>query len=157
MPIWCSLIFAENINAFPSKEDVRPETAGFAPFYWMENQCFPAAFRSDVHQEKKVDTLEGLQEEAKKFTDFFAAQGADQCGFCNPGYIVNIVALLRENPDPTDEEILEYLSGNLCRCTGYQSQLRSLRNYLNSKKEAAPLDLEAEVYGADIGREWKHE
>ena len=83
---------------------------------------------------RRVDTLEGLQEEAKAFTRFFAAQGADQCGFCNPGYIVNIVALLRENPDPTDEEILEYLSGNLCRCTGYQSQLRSLRNYLNSKK-----------------------
>ena len=49
-----------------------------------------------------VDTLEGLEEEAKKFTDYFAMQGADQCGFCNPGYIVNIVALLRENPDPTD-------------------------------------------------------
>ena len=44
---------------------------------------------------RKVDTLEGLQEEAKAFTSFFAAQGADQCGFCNPGYIVNIVALLR--------------------------------------------------------------
>ena len=67
---------------------------------------------------RAVDTLEGLEEEAKQFTGFFAAQGADQCGFCNPGYIVNIVALLRENPDPTDEEILEYLSGNLCRCTG---------------------------------------
>ena len=61
---------------------------------------------------RAVDTLEGLEEEAKQFTGFFAAQGADQCGFCNPGYIVNIVALLRENPDPTDEEILEYLSGN---------------------------------------------
>ena len=106
---------------------------------------------------RTVDTLEGLQEEAKAFTNFFAAQGADQCGFCNPGYIVNIVALLRENPDPTDEEILEYLSGNLCRCTGYQSQLRSLRNYLNSKKEGADLDLEAGVYGEDIGKEWKHE
>ena len=43
---------------------------------------------------RRVDTLEGLQEEAKAFTRFFAAQGADQCGFCNPGYIVNIVALL---------------------------------------------------------------
>ena len=51
--IWCSLIFAENINVFPSKEDVKPETAGFAAFYWMENQCFPAAFQSDVHQEEK--------------------------------------------------------------------------------------------------------
>ena len=104
-----------------------------------------------------VDTLEGLEEEAKKFTGYFAMQGADQCGFCNPGYIVNIVALLRENPDPTDEEILEYLSGNLCRCTGYQSQLRSLRNYLNSKKENAPMQLKAEVFGADIGKEWKNE
>ena len=46
---------------------------------------------------RAVDTLEGLEEEAKQFTGFFAAQGADQCGFCNPGYIVNIVALLREN------------------------------------------------------------
>lgn len=45
---------------------------------------------------RAVDTLEGLEEEAKQFTGFFAAQGADQCGFCNPGYIVNIVALLRE-------------------------------------------------------------
>lgn len=70
---------------------------------------------------------------------------------------MNIVALLRENPDPTDEEILEYLSGNLCRCTGYQSQLRSLRNYLNSKKEGAAMDLEANVYGEDVGKEWKHE
>ena len=106
---------------------------------------------------RAVDTLEGLEEEAKQFTGFFAAQGADQCGFCNPGYIVNIVALLRENPDPTDEEILEYLSGNLCRCTGYQSQLRSIRNFLNSKKEGAPLNLEAGVYGEDIGKEWQDE
>ncbi len=45
---------------------------------------------------REVDTLEGLEEEAKKFSDFFAVQGADQCGFCNPGYIVNIVALLRK-------------------------------------------------------------
>ena len=116
--------------------------------------CSMLAARADG---KKIVTLEGMQDEAKEFGAFMANEGSEQCGFCNPGYIVNIVALLRENPDPTDEEILEYLSGNLCRCTGYQSQLRSLRNYLNSKKEAAPLDLEAEVYGADIGREWKHE
>ena len=106
---------------------------------------------------RKVDPLEGLEDEAKKFTNYFAMQGADQCGFCNPGYIVNIIALLRENPDPTDREILEYLSGNLCRCTGYQSQLRSLRNYLNSKKKDVPVKLEAQVFGADIGKEWKNE
>ena len=116
--------------------------------------CSVLAARADGHE---IYTLEGLQEEAAEFVGFIADQGADQCGFCNPGYIVNIVALLRENPDPTDEEILEYLSGNLCRCTGYQSQLRSIRNFLNSKKEGAPLNLEAGVYGEDIGKEWKDE
>ena len=116
--------------------------------------CSVLAARADGHS---VTTLEGLQEEAKEFGAFIADQGAEQCGFCNPGYIVNIVALLRENPDPTDEEILEYLSGNLCRCTGYQSQLRSIRNFLNSKKEGAPLNLEAGVYGEDIGKEWQDE
>ena len=116
--------------------------------------CSVLAARAD---KCSVTTLEGLQEEASEFVTFIADQGAEQCGFCNPGYIVNIVALLRENPDPTDEEVLEYLSGNLCRCTGYQSQLRSIRNFLNSKKEGAPLNLEAGVYGEDIGKEWQDE
>lgn len=103
---------------------------------------------------RKIDTLEGLEEEAKEFIDFIAAQGADQCGFCNPGFVVNTIALLRENPDPTDEEILQFLSGNLCRCTGYQGQLRALRNYLNSKK-GSKQDITANIYGSDVGKEWK--
>lgn len=81
-----------------------------------------------------IQTLEGLQEEAKEFIGFIADQGADQCGFCNPGFVMNTIALLRENPDPTDEEILAFLSGNLCRCSGYEGQLRGIRNYLNSRK-----------------------
>ena len=85
---------------------------------------------------RAVYTLEGLQEEASEFVGFIADQGADQCGFCNPGYIVNIVALLRENPDPTDEEILEYLSGNLCRCTGYMGQLRAIQKYMEVRNTA---------------------
>lgn len=105
---------------------------------------------------RRVDTLEGLQEEAKKFTGFIAEQGADQCGFCNPGFVVNTVALFRENPDPTDEEILQYLAGNLCRCTGYEGQRRALRNYLNSLK-GLPQQKTAAVFGKDIGKEWKPE
>ena len=125
---------------------------------WMNKKpvlsCSVLAARADG---KEIVTLEGVQERAAEFGTYLANQGGEQCGFCNPGYIVNIVALLRENPDPTDEEILEYLSGNLCRCTGYQSQLRSIRNFLNSKKEGAPLNLEAGVYGEDIGKEWQDE
>ena len=59
---------------------------------------------------------------------------ADQCGFCNPGFVMNTIALLRENPDPTDEEIKAFLAGNLCHCSGYDGQLRGIRNYLNSRK-----------------------
>ena len=82
-----------------------------------------------------VHTLEGLQEEASEFVGFIADQGAEQCGFCNPGFVMNTIALLRENPDPSDGEILAYLSGNLCRCSGYEGQLRGIRAFLNSRYE----------------------
>ena len=83
----------------------------------------------------KVDTLEGLQKEAEEFGAFIADQGAEQCGFCNPGMIMNAIALFRENPDPSEEEIKEYLAGNLCRCSGYEGQLRGIQQFLAYKKE----------------------
>lgn len=81
-----------------------------------------------------ICTLEGLQDEAAEFIGFIADQGADQCGFCNPGFVMNTIALLRENPDPTDDEIRAFLAGNLCRCTGYEGQLRGIRAFLDSRK-----------------------
>ena len=85
---------------------------------------------------KSVQTLEGLQAEAEDFVGFIADQGAEPCGFCNPGFVMNTIALLRENPDPTDDEIRAFLAGNLCRCSGYEGQLRGIRAYLDSRKEA---------------------
>ena len=96
--------------------------------------CSVLAARADGHA---VTTLEGLQDEAAEFVGFIADQGADQCGFCNPGFVMNTIALLRDNPDPTDDEIRSYLAGNLCRCSGYEGQLRGIRNFLNSRKEGA--------------------
>ena len=93
--------------------------------------CSTLAVRADGHE---IYTLEGLQAEAADFVGFIADQGADQCGFCNPGFVMNTIALLRENPDPTDDEIRQFLAGNLCRCSGYDGQLRGIRNYLNSRK-----------------------
>lgn len=93
--------------------------------------CSVLAARADGH---RIDTLEGLQKEAEEFGAFIAGQGAEQCGFCNPGMIMNAIALFRENEDPTDEEIKEYLAGNLCRCSGYEGQLRGIREYLAWKK-----------------------
>ena len=93
--------------------------------------CSTLAVRADGHE---IYTLEGLQAEASDFVGFIADQGADQCGFCNPGFVMNTIALLRENADPTDDEIRAFLAGNLCRCSGYDGQLRGIRNYLNSRK-----------------------
>ena len=84
---------------------------------------------------KRVTTLEGVQKEAKAFSDFLAAEGADQCGFCSPGFIMTVLALKKENPHPTSEEMKEYLAGNLCRCTGYQSQYRALAKYFGIQQE----------------------
>lgn len=94
--------------------------------------CSVLAVRADGHT---VETLEGLQEEAAEFGAFIADQGAEQCGFCNPGFMMNALALFRENPDPTEEEIKEYLAGNLCRCSGYEGQLRGILGFLEWKKE----------------------
>ncbi len=82
-----------------------------------------------------VTTLEGLQQEAAEFGAFIADQGAEQCGFCNPGFVMNALALFRENPYPSEDEIREYLAGNLCRCSGYEGQLRGILAFLEWKKQ----------------------
>ncbi len=94
--------------------------------------CSLLAARADGH---KVTTLEGLQTEAEEFGAFLADQGAEQCGFCNPGLIMNAIALFRENPQPTEKEIKEYLAGNLCRCSGYEGQMRAILNFMEWRKQ----------------------
>ena len=94
--------------------------------------CSVLAARADGH---KITTLEGLQEEAAEFGAFIADQGAEQCGFCNPGFIMNALALFREKEFPEEDEIREYLAGNLCRCSGYEGQLRGILAFLDWKRE----------------------
>ena len=91
----------------------------------MLQSIFPAARVQGAH----ITTLEGVQAEAEEFSRFLAEEGADQCGFCSPGLIMNVLALKKENPHPTEAEMKEYLAGNLCRCTGYQVQYRALVKY----------------------------
>ena len=93
--------------------------------------CSMLAARAD---NQEIYTLEGLREEAEEFVTYIADQGAEQCGFCNPGYVMNTIALLRENSNPTDDEIRSFLAGNLCRCSGYEGQLRGIRAFLDSRK-----------------------
>lgn len=94
--------------------------------------CSVLAARADG---RSVTTLEGLQEETAEFGAFIADQGAEQCGFCNPGFIMNALALFREKEFPSEEEIKEYLAGNLCRCSGYEGQLRGILAFLDWKMD----------------------
>ena len=84
-------------------------------------------------EEKEIVTLEGLQEEAADFGRFLAKEGAEQCGYCSPGFIMNVIEMMRELKDPSIEEIKEYLAGNLCRCSGYEGQMRAIQNYMKEK------------------------
>lgn len=94
--------------------------------------CSMLAARVQGHH---VVTLEGMQEKAEEIGGFLADEGAEQCGFCNPGFLMNIIAIEKELEDPGLEEINEYLAGNLCRCSGFMGQTRSILKYLEYKKD----------------------
>ena len=82
-----------------------------------------------------IMTIEGLGDEAhlNPLQEALAASHSFQCGFCTPGFVMQITALLAENPDPSEAEIRENLSGNICRCTGYESIINGVLLAARSK------------------------
>jgi carbon-monoxide dehydrogenase small subunit len=88
--------------------------------------CLVLAAQAERHE---VVTVEGLVEDGRlhPVQEAFAETGAVQCGFCTPGLVVAAADLLRRVPEPADDEVREALSGNLCRCTGYQKILDAVR------------------------------
>ena len=82
---------------------------------------------------KHVTTVEGIQEEAAKISYYFSEEGADQCGFCNVGLALVIYSLKRENKNASEEEIRNYIVGNLCRCSGLQSHINAIKSYLKEE------------------------
>lgn len=78
---------------------------------------------------REVITVEGLERDGRlhPLQESFIEKGAVQCGFCTPGMLMSAKALLDRNPDPSDEEIMEAIEGNLCRCTGYYKIVQAIR------------------------------
>lgn len=77
-----------------------------------------------------ITTIEGVMEEADVVGSLMNKEGAVQCGFCTPGFVLTVIAMKRELKSPTVEEIKNYLAGNLCRCSGYEGQLRAVKRYM---------------------------
>ena len=83
---------------------------------------------------REVTTVEGLanEDELAPLQRAFLEQGGVQCGFCTPGMLISATALLRADPNPSDEDVRTALSGNLCRCTGYDAIVRSVRSVVEA-------------------------
>lgn len=90
------------------------------------SSCFLLAARAGG---REITTLEGLGAGSKLdgIQEAFVEQRALQCAYCTPGFVLSVKALLHENPNPTDDQIREYLAGNLCRCAGYAEIFRAVR------------------------------
>lgn len=89
--------------------------------------CSYLAAKADGHI---VTTIEGVQEEADIVGSYMNEEGAVQCGFCTPGFLLTAIAMKRDLHNPTEQEIKNYLVGNLCRCSGYEGQLRAVKRYM---------------------------
>ncbi|MFD2333153.1 (2Fe-2S)-binding protein [Cohnella sp. GCM10020058] len=97
------------------------------------NSCLAMAYQCAG---KKITTIEGLSEDGlTPVQQCFLEEGGYQCGYCTPGMVVSVTALLAEHPSPSDADIEEALSGNLCRCTGYGGIRRAVQKAIALKKE----------------------
>ena len=96
--------------------------------------CLVFGVQADDCEIETVEGLSGPDGALGPLQEAFSAHHALQCGFCTPGFLMLATALLRENPDPTDEEIREAMASNICRCTGYQSILEAVRAAAGGKE-----------------------
>lgn len=129
------LDFLRNHGFYSVKRGCETSNCGLCTV-WMDEKpilsCGMLAARASGHH---ITTLEGVEKEAHEFAVFMANEGAEQCGFCSPGLIMNVLAMDKELDHPTVDEINHYLAGNLCRCTGYMGQLRAVEKFLAREKE----------------------
>lgn len=126
-----------NLKCYSVKRGCETGNCGLCTVFVNERPVLSCSTLAVRVEGCEVVTLEGLRDEAEEYGAYIADEGAEQCGFCNPGLMMNAIALYRENPEASDDEIREYLAGNLCRCSGYEGQLRGIRSYLEFKKGVA--------------------
>jgi aerobic-type carbon monoxide dehydrogenase small subunit (CoxS/CutS family) len=123
----------EEVGLTGSKEGCDDSECGACMMLLDGNPVNSCSYLALQAEGREVTTVEGLagDEELAPLQRAFLLQGGVQCGFCTPGMLVSATSLLRENPDATEEEIRIGLSGNLCRCTGYEGIVRAVQQAAN--------------------------
>lgn len=118
-----------------------PATASDDPDATPEEQavrsCLMFAVQADGAEIRTVEGLAAGPDQLHPLQEAFREEHALQCGFCTPGFLMTLVPFLREHRDPTDEEIREVLSGNICRCTGYEHIVKAVKRALRDMRESA--------------------
>ena len=104
--------------------------------------CLVFAVQATGHEVTTVEGFTGPDGTLTPVQEAFRAEHGLQCGFCTPGFVVSATALLAENPEPTDDEIRDGLSGNLCRCTGYQGIVNAVRRACGRQGGVVAFDTE---------------
>ena len=103
----------------------------------LQKSCMVLALEAEGRSVVTTEGLVGPKGQLHPVQQAFIDEGAIQCGFCTPGMILSVVDLLRRHPEPTEEQIRVWLSGNLCRCTGYEGIFRAVRKAAALMKESA--------------------
>ncbi len=99
------------------------------------NSCMILAAQAQGAEILTIEGVENIDGTMHPVQEAFLEKGAVQCGFCTPGMVISSYHLLNENPDPTDQEIKEAISGNLCRCTGYKQIINAVHMAADNMKK----------------------
>lgn len=128
-------ILREKLNLTGTKEGCSIGECGACTVIMNNKAVNSCMILAHQLQDAVVETVEGLEKngELSKLQKAFLEHGAIQCGFCTPGMLMSATVLLREKPNPTDQEIKEALEGNLCRCTGYIPIIKSIKAAVKDK------------------------
>jgi len=105
-------------------------SCGLCTVWVDEKPILSCSFLAARANGKRITTIDGVKKEAEGFVNFLVSEGAEQCGFCSPGFVMTVLSMEKELKNPTEDDIKHYLTGNLCRCTGYEGQLRAIIKYL---------------------------
>lgn len=112
------------------KRGCETSNCGLCTVWVDEHPVLSCTYPAARAEGKRVTTIEGVTPEAEEFGRFLAARGAEQCGFCSPGLVMTVLAMRRELRNPDEQQVRAYLAGNLCRCSGYTSQLAAVMSFL---------------------------